>query len=358
MTGASSSARPNASVALATYNGAAFLRAQLDSILAQTEPPDEIVITDDQSSDATLDLLAEYAARSPIPIHVHRNDQRLGFTRNFARAISLCRSELIFLCDQDDLWLPRKVELMKAAFADPTVFLAYHDALVVTGDNEPLYQFYHADRERALLATAPIDPWYSSYGLTQAFRSSLRRFDDLWPTSLNHVWIENEPLSHDQWYFFLAQVFGRVAYVDETLVRYRQHGANSVGADPSGRSSTAWDRVRLQLIHDARLDRLRSAAAERRAAILDAVGDRTDGDVATRAGLLADRYRLLAARLLRRHRTYTAPSLPKRAAGLAAMIGRADYRDHPWGFRPASVLRDLAGGVLGNQPGSVPPVSI
>jgi glycosyltransferase involved in cell wall biosynthesis len=347
--------RLTASVALASYNGSAFIEAQLDSILAQSELPTEIVVTDDQSSDNTYDLLTEYAARSPVPIRFYRNATRLGFTRNFARAISLCRSDLIFLCDQDDLWLPDKVARMKGVFADPSVFLAYHGALVVTSDNQPLYQLYNKIREEDFLSTKPIDPWHSPYGLTQVFRSSLRGHEDLWERSLNHVWIENEPLSHDQWYYLLAQVHGRIVYVDETLVRYRQHATNAVGASHSGRAASPWGRLRGHLDHDPRLDRLRADAALRRSEILEELRKRIGHTSPNTLEILAQMYRDLSARLERRRSAYCADSAIARAAYLARMVKHGDYGGHPWGFRPPSIARDLLKGVVGgNSNGPAP----
>ena len=343
--------RPTASVALASYNGATFIGAQIDSILAQTELPDEIVVTDDQSSDDTLGVLAALAADSPVPIRVHRNPERLGYARNFGRAASLCRSELIFFCDQDDLWAPTKVERMKDAFADPAVLLAFHGALVVSGEDEALYQLYRAEEQRALLATQPIDPWYASYGLTQVFRASLRANDDLWERALNHVHRENELLAHDQWYYFLAQIFGRIAYIDEPLVRYRQHGANTVGASQVARPS-GMARLRQKFGHDARTDRLRAQAALRRVEILEQIRRRTSGPVAERAGLLGECYRSLAERLLRRHATYTRPGIGQRTARFAGMLAHLDYGPQPWRFRPRSILRDLIRGVIGHDMGS------
>jgi glycosyltransferase involved in cell wall biosynthesis len=76
---------PLVSVAMATYNGAPFLREQLDSILNQSRPPDEIVISDDNSQDATPAILAEYSSRYAARVRVLRNSQNLGFVRNFER---------------------------------------------------------------------------------------------------------------------------------------------------------------------------------------------------------------------------------------------------------------------------------
>ena len=92
---------PRVSVALATCNGARFLRAQLTSITAQSRPPDEIVACDDDSEDETLQVLRSFAEACAVPVRIESNEQRLGITRNFERAISLCTGDVIFLADQD-----------------------------------------------------------------------------------------------------------------------------------------------------------------------------------------------------------------------------------------------------------------
>ena len=92
------------SIAMCTYNGAEFLPAQLQSILTQSRPPDEIIICDDRSTDDTQALLKKFATESPIPIAVHINDHNLGSVKNFERTISLCTGDVIALSDQDDVW--------------------------------------------------------------------------------------------------------------------------------------------------------------------------------------------------------------------------------------------------------------
>lgn len=340
---------PTASVAMATYNGARFIGAQLDSILAQSELPDEIVITDDGSTDDTLSIIAAFAARSQVPIRVHANAERLGFAPNFMKAIGLCRSELIFLCDQDDIWAEHKVARMKAAFEDPQVWLAYHGALVVTADNTPLYQLYRGDEERALLAVQPMHPWYQSYGLTQVFRAELRNCDDLWKRSLDHVHVEGVPLTHDQWYFFVAQLFGRIAYVDEVLVRYRQHGANAFGASHIARPTSISELVRRKFRLDPRQDRLKIKAALTRAEIADAVAGRISRTARSRCDDVSYHYAVLASRLQRRYDTHTSQTAWKRARNLIQMVTRGDYANYPWGMRKSSVVRDIVAGVLGYQ---------
>lgn len=100
------------SVAMTTYNGALYIREQLDSILAQTRSVDEIVICDDGSTDETVKILKEYAERFPEVIRLYENERNLGYRLNFKKAMSLCSGDYIFLCDQDDVWRKKKVELM------------------------------------------------------------------------------------------------------------------------------------------------------------------------------------------------------------------------------------------------------
>ena len=101
------------SVVMCTYNGASrHLREQLDSIFAQTVMPLEIVVQDDGSTDNTMAVLAEYAAKSPggVDFRVYRNAAQQGINRNFFSAMRRARGELIAVCDQDDIWLPTKIE--------------------------------------------------------------------------------------------------------------------------------------------------------------------------------------------------------------------------------------------------------
>ena len=103
---------PTISIALCTYNGVAHLREQWQSLLEQQLLPDEIIISDDQSTDGTPDLLIELAKEAPFRVHIINNAVRLGYNKNFEQALSTCTSDLIFICDQDDFWLPKKISLM------------------------------------------------------------------------------------------------------------------------------------------------------------------------------------------------------------------------------------------------------
>ena len=126
------------SVAMCTFNGAAFVEAQLESILAQSRSPDEIILCDDGSTDGTIDVAKKISGKYPDKIRIFQNERRLGCCRNFERAISLVTGDLIFLSDYDDFWFPDKVATMIRVFAeDSEVVMAYSDAVLTDVELRP-----------------------------------------------------------------------------------------------------------------------------------------------------------------------------------------------------------------------------
>ncbi len=126
------------SVAMCTYNGARYLREQLQSIAAQAEAPHELIVVDDGSNDESINIVATFADSVPFPVDVHVNAANLGSTKSFERVISLCSGDVIALCDQDDVWRPIKLARFAAEFARaPEVGLVFSDAEVVEQDLSP-----------------------------------------------------------------------------------------------------------------------------------------------------------------------------------------------------------------------------
>src|SRR5215470_8302349 len=112
---------PAISVAMCTYNGARFLAEQLGSLAAQSRLPDELVVCDDGSTDESAEIVKDFARHAPFPVRLEVNEENLGATKNFEKAIGLCRGEVIALSDQDDVWYPKKLELHESVFvADPS----------------------------------------------------------------------------------------------------------------------------------------------------------------------------------------------------------------------------------------------
>ena len=173
------------SIALCTYNGEAWLQPQLESLLAQSRQPDELIACDDRSTDGTAALLHRFAERAPFRVRVEVNERTLGATQNFAKAISLCTGDLIFLSDQDNVWLPAKVErLARALEASPQAGMAFCDGEVCGAAMQPLgYTLWQAARfdaiERGKVSAGRAHEVFLrhsvAHGATLAFRAELRR---------------------------------------------------------------------------------------------------------------------------------------------------------------------------------------
>jgi glycosyltransferase involved in cell wall biosynthesis len=223
---------PRLSVVLCTYNGEAFLAAQLDSLLAQTRLPDEIVVSDDASTDGTWDMLqafARRAARLGVAVRASRHERNRGFVQNFSEALQHAGGDLVFLCDQDDEWLPEKIALMAGRFReDPSLWLLCSDARLVGADGKDLHaSLFDAlelkPRERLALhegrAFEVLLRRSMVTGATAAFRRQLPEL----ALPVGENWI------HDEWLAIVAAALGKVDAVEQELIRYRQHGGNQVG---------------------------------------------------------------------------------------------------------------------------------
>ena len=219
------------SIALATHNGCKYIVEQLESLQEQVLLPVEVVVCDDVSTDNTLELVDDFAARAPFPVKVFCNETRLGYRDNFMKAASLCRGDLIAFCDQDDVWSPRKLLEVEKRFNDAGVMLVCHNADIVDTQGNVLGKVHVSDAEEDLVyEPLGISPWHFPLGFTMTFRRDLLAFSELRRLSSDYF-DGTEKLAHDQWIFLLGVVFGRVVRIPETLARYRQHEANAFGLE-------------------------------------------------------------------------------------------------------------------------------
>jgi glycosyltransferase involved in cell wall biosynthesis len=129
------------SVALCTFNGEKFLQQQLDSLVAQNTLPDELIICDDASTDSSFEIAENFAKSAKFKVSVYKNIKNLGYVKNFEKAVSLCQSDIIFLCDQDDVWMCNKIqEVMDIFYAEPTVGLVLHDYKKIDSNGDYLLE--------------------------------------------------------------------------------------------------------------------------------------------------------------------------------------------------------------------------
>lgn len=233
------------SIALCTYNGAAFLREQLDSIAAQTRLPDELVVCDDGSTDGTADIVRAFAREAPFPVRLNVNEANLRAYRNFEKAMSLCTGDVIFFCDQDDVWRPRKVEVLTACLADAQAEFGPDSPLLVHCDLEVVdaaLRTLSPSIVRAGDACPPATGLLLANAVTGCACAFNRVLVDL-ASPFPDLAVARGRLWHDWWLALCAAAAGHVLYVDEPLVRYRQHGANTLGA--TRRSRAGGDRGAL-----------------------------------------------------------------------------------------------------------------
>lgn len=242
---------PRISIAMATYNGARYLLEQLDSLAAQTLSPYELVITDDGSTDDTLDILDAFARRAPFPVHIHRNEQRLGYRDNFLKAARLCAGELIAFCDQDDVWSENKLQVVSPAFADLNVLLAVHDATLVTENLEKIADIRTPDC---------AIPFSVQFGFTMVFRADLLFTSDIRRPRCERS-VDGSLFAHDQWISFLATSLGKYQHIRQSLVSYRQHANNTCGF--GGGTDTRRQLADVARTQSSRYLRLNTYALER-----------------------------------------------------------------------------------------------
>jgi glycosyltransferase involved in cell wall biosynthesis len=208
------------SVCLATYNGSTYVEAQLRSVLAQLSENDEIVVADDGSTDDTIAIVD--AIGDPRIRWVVQGD-RLGVVKNFERTIAASHGRHIFLCDQDDVWLPGKIERCVAAL-DRSLLVVTDCKVVDDQLNEIAPSFFHLRNSRSGILH---NLWKNTYlGCCMAFRSELLKYALPFPNGI--------PM-HDMWLGMIAETQGRVCFLPEVLSLYRRHILSA--SDAAGKSS-------------------------------------------------------------------------------------------------------------------------
>lgn len=221
------------SIALCTHNGALFLNEQLNSLFNQSCKPKEIVIFDDCSTDKTIKIIESFSKKGVIDIRLIKNDKKVGPVLNFSHAMMACSSNYIALSDQDDVWKENKLEItlrkMKEmeTIESPGCPLLVHGDLIVTNENLMPLTFSmmrkqglknEEDMQQAQRVLA-VQNYVT--GCTVMINKKLR--DIACP-------IPPEAVMHDWWLALIAANKGKIGFIKEPLIYYRQHNNNTVGA--------------------------------------------------------------------------------------------------------------------------------
>ncbi len=221
----------NVSICMATHNGEKFLRQQIDSIIKQMGPQDELLISDDSSSDATLSILASY------------HDARIKFlgtqcfgtpAKNFEYVLTFSRHSVIFLADQDDVWHSQKIHEMKEALAGCDLVVC--DCSIVDQELLPIHHsFFDLNRSRSGLFKNLVKN--SFIGCCMAFRRSVLEKSFPFPAGIS---------SHDQWIGLVAERYFRVKFIPYVLVDHRRHPEN-YSSTGEGSENSFQKKIKLRL---------------------------------------------------------------------------------------------------------------
>lgn len=212
------------SVAMATYNGAKYLCEQIDSILSQTIKDFELIICDDCSTDDTPSILDDYSQKD-CRITVFRNEENLGFRKNFERAISLTHGDYVALCDQDDIWVPNHLEILFNNIDNKMISAG--NSLLIDGEGNPIGftlkqmeafgNFSEDEMERALSFLLFRNPIQGAAMLIKRdfFIKALPI-----PDGIDY---------HDAWFSILSCFYGGLNYTEQIVNHYRMHENNVTG---------------------------------------------------------------------------------------------------------------------------------
>jgi len=308
---------PRVSVVLATFNGARFLPAQLESLAAQTLQPCELVVGDDGSSDHTVEIVQAFAQRVNFPVRLQRNATRLGYADNFLTTAERAEGDLLAFCDQDDVWLPTKLEIASRPLRRPRVMLSVHGALTVDEHLQPLERarFRSGILTRAILAGRLS----TALGSRMVCRSELlRRLPvEPRPASLD---LDRSVAPHDEWLLFIASILGEVVILPQRLILYRRHvQATSASGAPPARRRLLTDASHPPIAHTA------VVAADRAAYLYESAARLPNSPVVERLSVGAKRYEALSTRLTERSRLRSQSSARSAWWQFARLASRGAY---------------------------------
>ncbi len=223
------------SVCIATYNGEKYIAEQLQSILVQLRPDDEVIVSDDGSTDNTVAIVC--GLNDPRIVVLHNNQHSLK--TNFINALEHARGDVIFLSDQDDVWLPGKYErcikeLEEADLVCTNSMMTDENLRVIDDD---FFSLYHSGK--GILKNICVSTYY---GCCMAFRRSLLKEALPMPSSQN--------VAHDVWLGLVAEMQGKVQFVKQPYLLYRRHtGTATQAADILHRSKRSlWEKVKTRIV--------------------------------------------------------------------------------------------------------------
>ncbi len=216
-------------ILLATYNGEKYLREQLDSILNQTYENIQLIISDDCSKDDTRNILKQYEEKDRR-VKVYYQDENIGCIKNFEFLLKQVKNKIYMLSDQDDIWMPEKIEKTYQKLEDEKADLVFGDLEVVDSELKMLYPSFNDFMK--------LSRKIKKYGNTQQLNylyncvtgcTIMARKD--WIDKILPLPVNSKYVLHDHWIGLMISLKGKLAYLPEKYIKYRQHEDNEVGTD-------------------------------------------------------------------------------------------------------------------------------
>lgn len=218
-------------IIMATYNGEKYVREQIESILASSFSDFEIFIYDDGSRDNTINIIREFEKLYPSKIHLHQNETNLGVTANFLQAVARTTMDYIMLCDQDDVWKPDKIgktlkrmKNMESQLGKNIPLAVFTDAEIVDAQlnsiNNSFFKYNHLNPRKVDLPHVLMEN--KLIGCTVMINNSIRKL-------LHNYPLPKHAKFHDWWIALIASSMGKICFINEGTLYYRQHSSNVVG---------------------------------------------------------------------------------------------------------------------------------
>ncbi len=232
-------------ILLATYNGETYLKEQLDSILNQTYSNFRILISDDNSEDSTKNIIEEYAKKDNR-IKFFFQERNLGVIANFEFLLKKVEAEFYMFSDQDDIWKENKIELSMKKILEENCDLVYTNLEVVDKDLNITYDSYWKLKglEEKVKKYNNFESLYLNNFITGCTMLSKSKFiSEILPLPK-----ESKYVLHDYWTALIVSQRGKISYIEEPLIKYRQHKKNSVGSKKKTDSMNSLKEIRKLFI--------------------------------------------------------------------------------------------------------------
>lgn len=241
----------NISVVLATYNGEKYLLKQLKSILEQTKSPNEVLIFDDKSTDSTIKIINDFIGNNHLTNwKLYQNKINLGFRNNFKQGLAKSSGDVVFLCDQDDIWDNRKIEVMTNIMNDEKILSLASSFTMIDEKDEPIYINNDKGKSNNNLLDFPLkekdlfnvsNEYLIKKNFAQGCTMAVRReIIDLFLKD------EMETLEHDWSLLLIASLKKGCYFYNESLIKYRIHTDNEIGLKQVLGSSDEYQKERLR----------------------------------------------------------------------------------------------------------------